>query len=798
MATVPAVYVTIEDRSFSLPSIAGGRSGLIVVIGDRGEHNRVVEVNSQQEFVNKFGKPDIGRNGHAHFLASKFLERSSRLFVIRPVILDSPLDEMNASIANQYIKYNDPTGSEQLILHDKFIFTNGADATTAYTDSFISKYVFTDKIGFDLIEINDYIYSEKDSVFNKRKVIAKKKHDNLDSLSFGSYYLELESNYDGISTVDLNNANALLVDPGAADPAILSNYVVDINNIFSTKVYEFYPGTKQATGTFEFELNSNIVIATDVASFNSINVEDWVYPVSSVQRYARQVVKKDISITNQYLIYLDMVYAGPSSTVAETVFKYVPFETISIQDLRDEQSVDTQDPDNLWYFYARGAGSYYNRLFVRAVRNITYEKMYLNSAGIPLYKYAFMDISVYQSNTDGTSTMLEGPWTISLMNRAGEQVIKDITTGKELYLTKVINERSKLIKCVESEFAANILEGADLDAEVKRLQVSSLFSAGTVTRLQTKGSEGFFLENGVDGGIFDAYGRIDLDKPEVQSIIARCYDGSFKSVDGSIESIVQSIYPWYLFDYVIAAGYNVDIQNAARQLVDARNDAVLLSDTGALYYNPESEIAIRKNSMDWNTWNAAIYTQYRKVFDKYSGKYIAMSPVFHAIDCHLKTDNEKWISDPVAGYVKGAIQDNIELAYKMDLIHLEDMLENEMNPTIVEPDGKYFLSQFTTYKPLSAMKRLHTVKFVQYIKKQIPGLLKDILQQKGNSYWTGVANTRVKGFMQPFIRKNSIYESISSFDVSTEFDEDRSELFVGLTIKPLRSIESIHVNIIVT
>lgn len=799
MAIVPAVYVTITDRSFTTEGPTTGRAGYIVVVSDRGPHNRVVEVNSQEEFIRYFGKPDISKYGQAHYLAAKFLERSNLLYVVRPSILDSNILENNASIANQFIKYNDPNGSEQLLNNKNFIFTNSASALASFNSDFISRYVFCDKIGFNLVDVGSYIYSEKDSKSVKAKVIAKGKfNDTIVPGNKGVYYLQLETPYTGLSTVDTDNANALLVTlTDIAAPTVLNNYLVAINNIFTTRIYQYYPGSYEIVGSYDFVVGSDIVVAADAASANNINVEDWIYPDSETTFSARQVVKKDITDTGVYQLYLDMPYSGSSDLTASDVLKYIPFEVISIPNMKTEQDLDTQDPDNLWYFYARGTGTYYNRIFLRGVRNTYYEKMYTDTNGIPLYKYAFMDITVYQTNSDGTNTILEGPFTVSLIDTVGEQTVKDISSGKELYIAKVINERSKYISCRDSEYTVSMLSGADYESELKRLQIQSIFSSGNIYRLKTKGMEGFLLENGSDGVIFDTYGRPNFDNGEVVSAIASCYEGKFTSVDGSIESIVQSIYPWYLFDYVICGGYPLTIQESAVVMADSRTDCLVLADTGALYRDPSNDISI-KNDLSWNTWNAALYVQYRQIFDKFTGKQIWISPVYHAIECHLRTDFNSWISDPVAGYVKGAVIETMNLSYKMSIQKLEEMMELELNPTIVEPDGKYFLTQFTTYKPLSVMKRINTVKFVHYLRKRVPSLLKDILQQKANAYWIGQANIRLTSFMGIFTKSDTKYESISSFNVNTEYDEDTMQLYVGLTIKPLRTIEAIHVNIIVT
>ena len=208
----------------------------------------------------------------------------------------------------------------------------------------------------------------------------------------------------------------------------------------------------------------------------------------------------------------------------------------------------------------------------------------------------------------------------------------------------------------------------------------------------------------------------------------------------------------------------------------------------------------RQTLVPWNTWNAALYTNYREIYDEFTAKYFYISPIFHAIDRHLYCDDVYWVSEPVAGIEKGAIEESITLAYGTNETQLADEIDVELNPVIVETDGTYILQQFTTWKRLSVMKRQHVVKFVQYCKKNIPTILKDILHHKATQFWIKQADSRIKSFMNPFLDtgSNERMASISSYSTQTTFSDETSELTVLLTIKPLRSIEKITVNIIVT
>lgn len=494
----------------------------------------------------------------------------------------------------------------------------------------------------------------------------------------------------------------------------------------------------------------------------------------------------------------------PSAVYRGELYKYNHLASISIGDNQPERMIDKKqinelDVDTLWHFYVNGAGKYYNNIYIKGVRNSTYDRMYTDEDGNPEYPYAFMDIAIYRDNNDGTSTLLEGPWTVSLMDRTSKDVvIKDIYTGLQMYLPVVINRKSKIVRVVECRgvdqlTTMNVPVPYEPDTK-KRMQIQDLI-AGKLADCP----DGIRMKNGSDGNMFDSMGRINL-TDELVGLLCQAYDGSLQSTDGSIERLLSVIYPWYLIDYIYCGGWGHNVNFSAKELADLRNDCLLLSDTGLYKESHDEDMEARQKYVPWNTWNAALYTNYRKIFDPFTSKSFYVSPIYHAIDRHLYTDDRYWIAEPVAGIEKGAIEEAIELAYGTNETQLADEIDAELNPVIIESDGTYILQQFTTWKRLSIMKRQHVVKFVQYCKKKIPGILKDILHRKATNYWIQQANSRVNTFMIPFVDSgdSNRYAAVSTFSVQCSFDDESSELTVLLTIKPLRSIEKITVNIIVT
>ena len=249
--------------------------------------------------------------------------------------------------------------------------------------------------------------------------------------------------------------------------------------------------------------------------------------------------------------------------------------------------------------------------------------------------------------------------------------------------------------------------------------------------------------------------------------------------------------------YVITGGWNANIQDGGRFLADYRQDCFHIGDSG-LNYSYSDDLDARLNDVGWNNWTSMLYVQWRKITDPYTGIKIWMNPVYHAIQRHLSIDATSFLAEPVAGIEKGAISEPIELAYKANHTERGDLLEAELNPTIVEPQGKYFLTQLTTWKRLSILKRAHAAKFVCYVRKMIPPLLKDLLQRKATSYWIGQAQTRVDYFLNRFASSPvERYKVLSSYSVTVDFDDTASELNVYITLAPLRVIERINVFITV-
>ncbi len=485
-------------------------------------------------------------------------------------------------------------------------------------------------------------------------------------------------------------------------------------------------GSATTGGTlYTFVEGSNEIDCADEASYNEFNIGEWIYHDNDNASYARQVVAKSVDdpITPTIWTYtLDANYESSAGGPIPAPFaaeKHVPYEFSTSAGIYDAASMGETKPGSdgvVYWFYANGAGSYYNNLIIKGVRNTELELFYIDDDeyltdgvtpnpeyGEPLYPYMFMNLALYEVNTAGVETLLEGPWPVSLIPRypTGESV-KDLTTGTYMFIEEVINSNSDLIRCKASNTLASGEPGTEFsvvtdlidstsstDAQDRRLQVMNLLSASnsmnTATNLPSHiASGGIQLESGDDGNLYSANGFIDQ-TDTIMGLVGQAYNGSLESTDGSIEQLPEVTYPFYEPDYIISGGWTnkgAEVNYAAMTLSQYREDCICLADTGGYQSTYEDDLTARLNDVPWNTWTAALYVQYRQIFDVYTGNKIYVSPVYHAIERHLYCDGAYFIAEPVAGIEKGAIQEPIVLAYKANHIERGDLLAKELNPVI--------------------------------------------------------------------------------------------------------------------
>jgi len=671
----PAVYVSVEDKTYIGPTTEVGRAVYAAILTDRGPNNRIVTETNRAKYKKLFGEPNIMRCSQTHYMLDAALQYTNKVYVCRVTPEDSYL-------ANTII-------------------------TAEETSSTIS---------------GDFTFS-----------------------------------------TDLYNADGDVYDP------------------LDTELY---------IGNFNYGL-----IECSLEDMDLLSVGDWVYLEADTATEARQIISLTEGVSGG-IVALDAPYEGTAGT--GNIKLYVPYLASSTASVATPDDI-TSGGDFVYHFYANGAGTYYNDLVIKCVRNYELERIYTDDDGNPYYPYTFVDLYVYINNAVGTQTLLEGPWTVSLIRKTpNNEIIRTITTGEALYIEDVVNQNSDYIRVASGagvEDLNNITTG-----EQKRLQLMLLLLQENPVGMNNIAEGELTFAEGTDGtGLFDASGNIAPNNT-LLGRVAQAYSGALTSIDGSVEMMPEFVFPIYEPDYIVSGGYPAYVQYAAAVLANTRLDCHHLADTGSNYNNYLLDLQARQLIVPWNYWTSSLYTQFRQIRDIYTGRQFYMSPVYHAIQTHLNTDNNYFLNEPPCNIEKGAIGEEVKLSYRTDHTIRGDLLDKELNYTIAETDGVYFATQLTTWKRFSALKRQHIAKFTSYLHRQIPKIMKDIVQRKATQFWLGQAQTRINNFFNKFLDGAAIerYACISSYTATIDFDKSRSELNVYVSFVPIYSIERIKVFLTIT
>ena len=736
------VYISVEDASVTATTTEIGREVFSVGVCEKGPHNRIVSLDSFSRWQLLFGKPNYKTTTQSHYIFDNAIKTGATGYYIRVMPLDS-------KVANVSLMLN---VVDQEIL-GTFLFTRVPKDVVErpYPEDYELGEIDTNYI-LDLDAYNAYITAYKKS----REVVIME-----------------EDAYNSISEGDMIYAGPRIDPPLSAG----ENEILDDSTIARQIVSKEWNDT----------LGQGVLILDEGYSGYPfiINDESVIWTSKTTTSI---LIHKRVSTYSDPLSYHCNVTAD---------------------------RLDLTSTESAFSFWAVGSGTYYNKLSIKGVRNSEYEKMYMDDDGTVLFKYLFMDIAVYETKDDGSISRVEGPWTIAFGNTTSDNIkIVDQTSGENLYIVDVINKNSEYIYCKEGPNAINMIRpGGDIDeanAELNRLHATLLLSANNPigTEYIPTSSNNLKFDNGFNGHAdyvaggdtptvpLYKYGALQM-APALEGLIQQAYSGTLESVDGSIDELLEDLYPIHKFDYVLTGGFSPYIQEAGRELADFRQTCIHLADTG-FRSSASADIKARNNYYDWNNWTSMLYGQFRQIRDPYTGEDIKISPVYHAIERHLVVDGQYFIGEAVAGIEKGAIPDSIDLQYKPNHKLRGDLLDKKINCTIKEPDGTYFNSEVTTWKRLSVLDNGYVAKFVAYIKKRLPNELKDILHRKATGYWISQGKSRINTMLSKF-RDSSIerYQILEDFSVNVEFDNLRSELNCYVTLVPIRTIQRINVFIIV-
>jgi hypothetical protein len=312
----------------------------------------------------------------------------------------------------------------------------------------------------------------------------------------------------------------------------------------------------------------------------------------------------------------------------------------------------------------------------------------------------------------------------------------------------------------------------------------------TIWQMQS-GTNGEYLI--LDGRLNLGYVQGDLFHQDAKQLLIDFYNNN--------EVIHEVLYPELDFDYVPDWTEDIDVMAEIVQLADEIGFTMPII---ALPRSISTNEDYRKRVEDlyMSSFNTALYSGQNNDhhYLESDGTYITCSPAYYALLNHLNIDSQISITEPMANIVKGQLPvAGAKLSYIAKSPDIEKLRFVQVNTIIKETDGIYFIDQLTTYKSASKLSRINVVKVIHRMRKDIPRLLKDLLQKKATANIINQAQNRVTNYMNRWVLTDNNQQDgiFLEVNVNSYFIEEELKLIVSVAVRPVGTIEVIEVPITV-
>ena len=259
---------------------------------------------------------------------------------------------------------------------------------------------------------------------------------------------------------------------------------------------------------------------------------------------------------------------------------------------------------------------------------------------------------------------------------------------------------------------------------------------------------------------------------------------------------------WIYFSLVYDAGYNADVKDAALTLADVyRRDCMLISDCGDNIDYDDVESFVGGNPAEpsgrlWNSRYAARFEPYSQIADAFTGRDLWVSPVYHMAQLIPLNDRlyEIWYAS--AGFNRGTLSTIKDLRWSAKLGERDKLYLMQVNPIVHFPQGYTVWGNLTTQKRPTALQDINVMRLVLYIKRALEQYCKFFIFEFNDK----VTHDQIKSGIIPFLDRIKARRGLVDFTVdvgATDYEFKNKICHVNVTLKPMKVIEKIELNLFV-
>ena len=301
------------------------------------------------------------------------------------------------------------------------------------------------------------------------------------------------------------------------------------------------------------------------------------------------------------------------------------------------------------------------------------------------------------------------------------------------------------------------------------------------------------LKGGSDGSIKNSMGQYDSVNSNM--VLAQAFGALLVNpITGEVEDSIldtESVG----FNVIFDGGYSSDVKAQIINLAQTRRDCIAFIDNGD-NASVNNSLMVRNSDNAYNTELASIYEPYNRIYDKFSGKDIWVSPIYHLSYLVPRNDKvgELWYA--VAGYNRASIGSIKGMRFSPKLSQRDAMHLKQVNPIVQFNNGYVLFGQLTTQTKVSPLQDVNVVRLLLYIKKALEGYCRNyIFDQNDVLTWSAIRSS-IDGFLDTVKSRRGLAEY--SVEVgANDYEMRMKRCHVNVMLTPVRALEQITINLFV-
>lgn len=307
--------------------------------------------------------------------------------------------------------------------------------------------------------------------------------------------------------------------------------------------------------------------------------------------------------------------------------------------------------------------------------------------------------------------------------------------------------------------------------------VIGMFSASSSTDHDYKS-----LGSGSSGELVDANGNIVPEKAD--QLLVQAYSGL---IDAKLLDTEYVYFPFVLCPYSSAVVADAAVALSKYYRMDCFTFCTLPDSD-----SPDEDISTKQDSYSYNTWYAALYGNWSRVYQSDMGRNIWVSPIFHVAKAMPYTLNVGTLSDAPAGFDHAMCEEAKELRYNPQIGDRDNLYIDRINYLATFRNGNCIYQQLTTQMKDSSLSDINVVNVVLYISRTVKTFCNNFLYYKN----TAETHQRIQKALDEFLKDQKDRGNIQKYSLevgATEYEYKLKKCHVNIILWPTKIIEKIEI-----